>query len=190
MTTLPPSGQTATLADYYELLDAATRDFARAAARSGQYEYMWGALTGFVVVIAGGGLLAELVAWIVGHSIRESLVATALACGAAGALGSCASVSWRVTAGETLRLDPGAGTLALRRLGTLRPAIGAAFGAAIYFALKSGFLNIGAENRNFYSFAFFAFVAGFSERLIPDLIRAAERRIQTDDAQQRPTRAP
>src|SRR5262249_6415574 len=104
--------------------------------------------------------------------------ATALACGLAGALGSCVSVSWRLTIGQMLRLDAGASILALKRLGTLRPAIGTAFGIAIYFALKSGFINVGSDNKNFYFFVFIAFVAGFSERLVPDLIKATESRFQ------------
>ena len=52
------------------------------------------------------------------------------------------------------------------------PLVGAIFGLAAYFALQSGFIDAG--HQNFYFFAFFAFVAGFSERLLPDLVRRTE----------------
>ena len=79
-----------------------------------------------------------------------------------------------MTAGTFYLADPGAGVLTLRRLGIVRPLIGAVFGLALYFGLKSGFISIGEENNNFYFFAFFAFVAGFSERAVPELIKTAE----------------
>jgi hypothetical protein len=148
-----------------------------AAARAASYLYMWGSLVGLGVLAIVLGILG-LIFWGVGSDYpTDERVATAVGCAVAGALGACASVSWRVTAGVLLNIDPGAGVPALRRLGVLRPFIGAIFGLAIYFALRSNFVNIGESNQNFYFFAFFAFVAGFSERVIPDLLHSAEERL-------------
>ena len=68
-----------------------------------------------------------------------------------------------------LRVDAGAGVFTLRGLGAVRPIVGSIFGVAAYFALKSGFITLGTDN--IYFFTFFSFVAGFSERLLPDLVR-------------------
>lgn len=117
------------------------------------------------------------IVWVVGYSVSDERLETTFACAIAGGFGATASVSWRVTVGEFLLVDPGAGLLTLRRLGSVRPLIGAVFGVALYFALKSGFISIGETNQNFYFFAFLAFLAGFSERAVPDLLRAAEQRL-------------
>ena len=53
----------------------------------------------------------------------------------------------------------------IRRLGLLRPFIGATFAFALYIALKSGLLQLGnIENPGIYFFATISFLAGFSER--------------------------
>ena len=63
--------------------------------------------------------------------------------------------------------------LTLGNLGMIRAWIGAIFGVAACFALKGGFIKV-AEDANAYYFMFLAFVAGFSERMIPDLTHASE----------------
>jgi hypothetical protein len=138
---------------------------------------MAGTFFGLVLV----GLFSIVFAFVLGlisdYSVREETIATAFGCAIAGGVGATVSVSWRVTAGTFYLADPGAGVLTLRRLGIVRPLLGALFGLFFYFGLKSGFINIGKENSNFYFFAFFAFVAGFSERAVPELIGAAEQRL-------------
>jgi hypothetical protein len=161
---------------YYRLLGDAQKDFNVAAARTAQYVYMWGTLGGLVGLGFACGVFA-FGTWLADFSVTDERVATALACAIAGGFGAGASVSWRVTVGDFLMVDPGAGVLTLRRLGALRPFIGAIFGLALYLALKSGFIDIGENNRNFYFFAFLAFLAGFSERAIPELLRTAEQRL-------------
>lgn len=166
------------LRNYYAALTAAERDVDVDAVRKAHHEYLRGALEGAAISVIGGVLVAWVAARASHHHLTERPFATALACAAAGVVGTCVSVSWRVTAGDPLRLDIGSDPNALRMLGRLRPGIGGAFGVALYFALKSGFINIGSENRNFYFFALFAFVGGFSERVVPDLIRSAEKRLR------------
>jgi hypothetical protein len=169
------------LQHYYDSIKSTQIDYSFAAARTAQYTYMRGTLLGVVLL----GVLCATVATgiaVFGYSVASEPVATAFACAIAGGFGAAASVSWRVTTGEFITLDLGAGLLTLRALGSLRPLIGAIFGLAIYFALKSGFIDIGQSDKDFYFFAFLAFVAGFSERAVPDLLRGAERRLAGSDA--------
>ena len=129
---------------------------------------MAGTFYGVVVVVVLCALIAFGIWSLNYYSIRDEAIATAFGCAIAGGFGATASVSWRVTGGTFYLADPGAGVLTLRRLGMVRPLVGAVFGLAVYFALKSGFINVGDENKNFYFFAFLAFVAGFSERAVPN----------------------
>jgi hypothetical protein len=182
----PLTTQEEVIASYDDALKLAEMDFAVAAARDGQFEYLWGALIGFAALAVGGTLLAAGLARLWGSSITDPGVATALGCAAAGAIGTCASISWRVTAGDALKLNTGAGVVNLRRLGQLRPMIGATFGAAVYFAFRSGVINLGQEVETFYLYAFLAFVAGFSERVVPDLMKRTEQQLQNQAVDNQP----
>jgi hypothetical protein len=62
-------------------------------------------------------------------------------------------------------------------VGATRPVLGAAFGIFIYLALTSGIVTFSQGITNEFYLAL-AFVAGFSERLVPDLISQFE----SDDA--------
>jgi hypothetical protein len=162
----------AMLAHYREQVALTETDYAAAARRRAQTQTMWGAFIGLgglaVLLIALG-----VVAWAIGYSpLDTSQVAEAFGCAAAGALGACTSVSWKVLTFGELQVDLAASVLTVRGLGAVRPFVGAIFGVAAYFALKSNFINIGSDS--FYFLAFIAFVAGFSERFVPDLIRKAE----------------
>jgi hypothetical protein len=160
------------LEHYYEQLFRAQVELNTSARRRAQYLYMSGALVGLV----GFAIMATALAGIVealGYSIRVRPTDIAFGCAIAGALGATASVSWRASLGS-LQLDPAAGISALSRLGALRPSLGAIFGVAIYFGLKSNVIDLGQTNRDFYFFGFFSFVAGFSERALPDLVQRAE----------------
>src|SRR5207247_887003 len=161
------------IAHYYQQLFRAQVELNTAALRRAQYKYTSGALVGLVLFAVIASTLAAITQYVFNRSIYHDVIAVAFGCAVAGGLGASASVSWRATFGN-LRFDPAAGIAALPRLGALRPGVGAIFGLATYFALKSGFIRVGHENENFYFFAFFSFVAGFSERLVPDLVRRAE----------------
>lgn len=166
---------------YYHLLRDADTDFNLSAARTGQHEYMYGTFIGVCAVAIECALIA-FIAWTFwAVSVRDERFATALACAIAGGFGATASVSWRVSLGDFVSVNPGASVVTLRRLGRVRPVVGAVFGVALYFALKSGFIDIGESNSNFYFFAFMAFLAGFSERAVPELLRTAEKRLSGDE---------
>jgi hypothetical protein len=71
----------------------------------------------------------------------------------------------RMASANGFNLDYEVGRKSVRRLGSLRPWIGATFALAIYLALKSSLLEIGqVKNPDIYFYATIAFVAGFSER--------------------------
>jgi hypothetical protein len=62
----------------------------------------------------------------------------------------------------------------LRTLGALRPFVGAVFGLMTYFALKSGVVDLKVSGQqSSYFYVLFAFAAGFSERLAPDMLMAS-----------------
>ena len=151
----------------------AEQDYAPSARRRAQTVTMWGAFIG-VGVVVGLVLVFGVVARHYDHSpLHSGKVAVPMFCAIAGAVGALASVSWRVLTFGELRVDAGASVLTLRGLGAVRPVVGSIFGLAAYFALKSGFIHLGTTN--FYYYAFFAFVAGFSERFLPDLVSKAEK---------------
>lgn len=158
---------------YYEQLLRIQVELNKAALRRAQIRYTAGALIGLMIFTAVACIIAVVTEYVFDRSVYRHPIAFAFGGAIAGALGASASVSWRATFGN-LRFDPAAGIAALPRLGALRPSIGAIFGLATYFALKSGFIRVGQENQNFYFFMFFSFAAGFSERLVPDLVRRAE----------------
>ena len=65
-------------------------------------------------------------------------------------------------------------------LGAVRPVIGATFGFFILALVNSPFLPIEQKRNNeWFTYAAFAFVAGFSERLVRDLITQTENRFST-----------
>jgi hypothetical protein len=160
-------------ARYRGQIALAAQDYAPSASRRAQTVTMWGAFIGVGFVACLLFVIGVIAATIDYSPLDVDSVAATLGCAAAGALGACTSVSWRVLTFGELRVDAGASVLTLRGLGAVRPIVGSIFGVAAYFALKSGFITLGTTN--FYFFAFFAFVAGFSERFVPDLVGKAEK---------------
>ena len=139
-----------------------------AAQRSGQITYLAGALLGILPPI----LLAVIV-WLIGLANNASPTTRAgFACFAAGAVGALVSVMSRMNSGK-VSVDWEFGKDTLRTMGSLRPFVGAVFGLAVFFALKSGLVDLtlgGDKSRNFYFYVVFAFAAGFSERLAQDML--------------------
>ncbi len=163
-----------------ELLQDVRADYHLAARRRAQYIYMQGAFAGLAVLVPLL-VVAAFFGWWSGYSpLSKGAIALAFACALAGGFGAVASVSWRVSLFRGFNVDPGASVLTLGNLGMIRAWIGAIFGVAACFALKGGLLNI-AKDSNSYYFMFLAFVAGFSERMIPDLTHAADPS-QADDS--------
>jgi hypothetical protein len=82
-----------------------------------------------------------------------------------GAAGAIVSVMTRMASTNGFNLDFEVGRKSVRRLGSLRPWIGATLALAIYLALKSDLLEFGAVKKpGIYFYATVAFLAGFSER--------------------------
>lgn len=107
---------------------------------------------------------------------------TLLACYGAGALGALVSVMSRMASSKgKFSLDYEVGRKAIRRLGMVRPVLGATFGIAAFLIVQSGVLqlDLGQENR-FYLLTAAAFLAGFSERWAKVLLETAEERLSTD----------
>jgi hypothetical protein len=139
-----------------------------AAQRCGQITYLAGALLGILPPI----LLAVIV-WLVGLANNASPTTRAgFACFAAGAVGALVSVMSRMNSGK-VTVDWEFGKDTLRTMGSLRPFVGAVFGLAVFFALKSGLVDLtlgGDKDRNFFFYVVFSFAAGFSERLAQDML--------------------
>jgi hypothetical protein len=149
--------------------------------RNARFEYVTGVFWGTLVcigVLTGLGFLAAHFggAEINGAGDGGTLAAATIG----GTVGSFISVSQRVTR-STLRLDFTASRLQKIFLGTLRPAVGAVFGAFIYFAIIGGLFAIQedaaiAHQKSAVTLAFFAvagFVSGFSERFAAGVLENA-----------------
>jgi hypothetical protein len=83
-----------------------------------------------------------------------------------GWLGSVASMVTRINSFRTVD-NP-------ITVGVTRPLLGAAFGIFSYLALQSGIVTIGGTDPNPELYIAIAFIAGFSERFVPDLISSVE----------------
>lgn len=145
--------------------------YRHAAVRSAHVVYLGGVLAGAVALVGIGAV--SWILWRAGFSSPD--VRTAFAAFAAGGVGALVSVMSRLTSGR-LVVDYDIGRDTLRVFGALRPFIGAVFGLALFFALKSDVLNlqVGLGERNTLPFyVFVGFLAGFSERWAQDMLLGA-----------------
>jgi hypothetical protein len=146
----------------------------RAASKSGRIVYATGMLIGLVVAGAIGAIAGVLLR-VSGLWSEQHLI---IVCFSAGALGALVSALSRIGNPESGRfnMDFELGRPLLRRLGFFRPFVGAVFGIALYFLLRSEILDIqfspGAKP---YYYGFAAFLAGFSERYTNVVFGTAER---------------
>ena len=83
-----------------------------------------------------------------------------------GWLGSVASMVTRINSFRTVE-NP-------ITVGATRPLLGAAFGIFSYLALHAGIVSIGGNQPTAELYLAIAFIAGFSERFVPDLISQVE----------------
>jgi hypothetical protein len=81
-----------------------------------------------------------------------------------GGVGAIISVMSRMAGKGAFSIDHEVGRKMVRRLGSLRPFIGATFAVAIYFGLQSKLFQFGTVARTIYFYAAVSFLAGFSER--------------------------
>lgn len=152
---------TAMLAQDEEQFRKTESYYARAGENSARIVYFRGMLN-------GAGLCAIVIAavactlWASGEWTDSS--GDLLASVALGALGAIVSVMTHMASSNGFNLDFEVGRKSIRRLGSLRPWIGATLALPIYLALKSNLLVGTVENPGTYFYATIAFVAGFSER--------------------------
>ena len=110
---------------------------------------------------------------------RDEAPRTFFVCYAMGAVGAIVSVMMRMASKSGAGfIDYEVGRPSLRRVGSFRPIIGAVFGVVVYFALKSGLIQLSTGRERpvaIYFYATLAFIAGFSERRAMVILGGAER---------------
>jgi hypothetical protein len=141
----------------------------RAGEKTGRLVYFWGMMIGVLalgVMAVVGSLIYSLFSnW----ELKDEGTRTFFVCYGMGAIGAIISVLTRMAAkGSDAFLDYEVGRPSLRRVGSFRPVIGAVFAVVLYFALRSGLVQLSTADANAGDQTFFyatlAFVAGFSER--------------------------
>lgn len=140
--------------------------YRRAGENAARIVYFQGmALGAFVLVALVAPVL--LVAWygIGDVDLNDPRVQNLLVCVGMGALGAIVSVMTRMASSGSFSSDFEVGRKPVRRLGSLRPFIGATFALVLYLAVKSNLLELGnIAEPGIYFFATVSFLAGFSER--------------------------
>lgn len=154
--------------------------YARAGEKAGRIVYFWGMMTGVVIDGSLAAVLAFLLretGWFAHGHARA--METFFICYVAGGLGAIVSVLMRMSS-DKFRVDYEVGRATITRLGSFRPFIGAVFGIAVYFLIRSGIPRVTLPTdpgREFFFFATVAFLAGFNERWTNVLFGEAERTI-------------
>jgi hypothetical protein len=165
-----------TIARHRVEIDRLERYYDRAARKVARIWYFAGMLLGLGAVV-GLGALIPFVIELFGHlDLASTSARTFYACFVAGALGAMVSVMTRMRQEEGVRLDYEVGELLIVMLGAFRPVLGAIFGVLAYFAIDSKLLPITppTTGRQFFYYALFAFVAGFSERFAHVILGSAD----------------
>lgn len=153
-------------------LDLMAASYEQAASREAQIVYLGGMLVGVLALCAVAlpiGLLLE------GTDVPVDLTVF-FGCLIAGALGALVSVVTRMSADRFhVRHEVGRGYV--QRVAAFRPFIGSVFGLLVYFALAGGVIRqLDIPKEEPARFAFFlvlAFAAGFSERMVKEVLRSA-----------------
>jgi hypothetical protein len=139
--------------------------YVRAGENAARIVYFRGMLWGtalFAFLVGGGFLLAWWIGWLDPRDEPTYTLFLTLALGAAGAI---LSVMTRMARRNGFNLEFEVGRKSMRRLGALRPWIGAMFALAVYLALKSHLVEfLQGESHGIYFYTTIGFLSGFSER--------------------------
>lgn len=148
--------------------------YRRAGENSARIVYFRGMLWGtaaLALLVGGGALLAWWFGWLDVHDEPTYTLLVTLAMGAAGAI---LSVMTRMARRNGFNLEFEVGRKSMRRLGGLRPWIGALLALAVYLAVRSSLVSFAQGSKHdIYFFATVAFLAGFSERRAKVLLDSA-----------------
>ncbi|HYK06189.1 MAG TPA: hypothetical protein VEW11_00330 [Gaiellaceae bacterium] len=154
-------------------LDRIEEHYQQAASREAQIVYLGGMLGGVLALCA----ITVPVGILLAASDVPVNLTTFFGCLIAGALGALVSVVTRMSA-DKFHVRHEVGRSYVQRVAAFRPFIGGVFGLLVYFALQGGLirqLDVPEDSRD--RFAFFlvlAFAAGFSERLVKEVLRSAD----------------
>jgi hypothetical protein len=146
-------------------IDRLERYYDAAARRASSIWYFGGMLIGLLAVAATAAVIPLIIKSFVTLDLSSLSARTFYACLASGALGAMVSVIFRMRNVTGMGLYE-VGVLLVMMLGAFRPVLGAIFGVLTYFAIESQLLPLTppTERTQFFYYALFAFVAGFSER--------------------------
>lgn len=158
----------------------------RAAQLRAQSFYFSGMLLGIIFLLALMGLYLLLPPM---QGFEQQIFFSLIIC---GGLGAVVSIMSRMSA-RSLVLDFEAGKSIILRVGIFRPILGAIFALVVYAILQSGLLAINilntsaGEPNSTNSILFFyyvaGFLAGFSERWVPDIIEIAQKGVGDTNSQ-------
>jgi hypothetical protein len=154
-------------------LDRIEERYEQAASREAQIVYLGGMLGGVLALCA----VTVPVGLLLAASDVPVNLTTFFGCLIAGALGALVSVVTRMSA-DKFHVRHEVGRSYVQRVAAFRPFIGGVFGLLVYFALQGGVirqLDVPPDDRD--RFAFFlvlAFAAGFSERLVKEVLRSTD----------------
>jgi hypothetical protein len=148
--------------------------YQRAGENSARIVYFRGMLWGtawLAVLIGGSFLLAWWIGWLDARDKPTYTLFVTLSMGAAGAI---LSVMTRMARRNGFNLEFEVGRKSMRRLGGLRPWIGAMFALAVYLALKSHLVELLQDQQHgIYFYSTVGFLSGFSERHAKVLLDSA-----------------
>jgi hypothetical protein len=181
----PFKGRTGLLRSDKCALDEVDDYYPRAGPQAARLVYVWGMLVTLVLLgaLAGGlALLWRADAW----GLHDTTVLDLAIAVAMGAVGAVVSVLFRMgPAGKTgFKVDYEVGRRIIRRLGYLRPPLGAASAVVIYGAMQAGMFHAptAAGSNDAYVVMVVSFVAGFSERWLQVIVRQTESSADDADA--------
>jgi hypothetical protein len=177
-------------------LDDVAKYYDLAANREARIVYTGGMFLGLLWLLLAApfiALILDMFDVLSGNTQQEA--EAFLACYGAGALGALVSVMSRMASEKgKFSLDYEVGRKQIRKLGMVRPVLGATFGIAAFLVVQSGVLQLELDSNRFYVLTTAAFLAGFSERWTKVLLHGAEERLggggKRDDGEEEEEGAP